>query len=178
LNNFPKVIKKIYAKVPWLAPSFIYSLFFGVIWLRPTLQSLRYSLDSSYIYGVEKAAIAHLSFGNHFVATYGPLGYAAQNFLPKEVSRVMIWQVLAVFAAGFGVYVFSKLYLNNTPKYKTWLFALLFLLALSLSVDEWIYFNVFLLYVFIYIKTDRRYRQYLMLGLSVLCSMLTLAKFT
>lgn len=178
MKDLAKTAKKIYLKVPWIIHSGIYSIIFGVFWLRPILQTLSYALDPSFIYGVEKAAINHISFGNHFIATYGPLGYAAQNFLPQEVGRTMIWQILTCIAVGFGVYIFSRLYLKNGSSYKVGFFALLLLLALSLSNNEWIYLNVFILYLFIYIKVDRRYRQYLMVGLTILASLLSLVKFT
>lgn len=178
MRRFADASKRIDFRMPWLLYPAGYSLIFATLWLKPALQTLTYSLDPSFIYGVEKAAINHISFGNHFISTYGPLGYAAQNFLPQEVGRTMAWQIMSCIAVGIGVYVFSRLYLKNLSRLKVGLLTLTLLFALALSVNEWIYLNIFILYLFIYIGYNQRNRQYFILGLSALGATLTLVKFT
>lgn len=160
-------------------PSVVYSLLFALLWLKPRLSSLSYgNLDPSYIYGVEKAALNHISFGNHFIATYGPLGYAANNFLAQNDVKMMIWEVAAVVAAGFGVYALSKLYLITQTRYSRILLSILLLFALSLATPEWLYLDIFLLYILIYIRGKGTYRDYLTVILPIIAALLTLVEFT
>ncbi|HUA13559.1 MAG TPA: hypothetical protein VL989_03610 [Candidatus Sulfotelmatobacter sp.] len=166
-------------KVNWsIAESAIYVAGLALFWLKPLLQGLSYgNLDPSFIYGVEKAALERISFGNHFIATYGPFSYAVNNFLPQDVIRTMIWQIVAVFAAGVGIYLFSKLYLSEIGKVKYFL-NLILMLSLSLAIPEWFYLNTFLIYLFIYIRAPQSLKNYLRILLPLASALLMLTKFT
>ncbi len=160
-------------------PPFLYSLFFAILWLKPRLYNLSYgSLDPSYIYGAQKAADMHASFGEEFTSNYGPLAYSVINFLPEHVYGMMFWHLAAVLAAGCGAYLFAKLYVPANRALRITA-ALLILVTLSLAGAEWLFLDLFILYGLIYLKvSDSLFKRRLAIGLAIISALFMLTKFT
>lgn len=152
----------------------------GLFVLGPKLLSLSYgNIDPSFNYGVNNAAASHESFGEQFIATYGPLGYLVANYLPQNVIKVSAWLLFYAIALGLGVYFFVTKYVK-TPK-KRWYSAIILLYVLTMNVGasiEWCYLSLFILYCFILLKLSLRSQTILFGLLSFMAALFSLTKFT
>jgi hypothetical protein len=136
------------------------------------------TIDPSFNYGVNAAAAAHLAFGTQFIATYGPLSFIINDYIPKYLNALDIWLVLYALVLGVGAWYFLLTYVKS----KRWLIApvLLYVLTIkSLSGDiEWNYLMLFVLYCFIYVRATQRVRIILTIFLAILAAVFSLTKFT
>ncbi len=148
----------------------------------PMLFGLMYGYaDPSYNYAYGKAAADHLSFGDQFISTYGPLGYLVSNYVPAHLHHVMAWYWVYLILLGVGVYWFCSLYIKRPGK--RLLAMLLLIYALSATKGggfmEWSYLLTFVLYGFIYLALPKaRKRTILLAGMAIIAAWFSLMKFT
>ncbi len=153
-------------------------LLFAVLWLKPTLGGLTYgNLDPSFIYGVEKAAASGVSFGDKFISTYGPLSYAVTNYVASNIYKVIVFELLTVLVVGFGIEWFGRLYLKGDTRTRITM-SILLVLSLSVCNTERLYLNLFVLYLFIYVKHNDKTKHNMSLCLAAVSALFTLMKFT
>lgn len=166
-------------RVQWLL---IYCLVLAALFsLSPRLMDLSYAtIDPSYNYGINKATADGLSFGDEFIATYGPLGHLVSNYLPENVLKVSIWMLAYVTALAVGVFLFCRMYIKGIKRQWLAATALLYVFAMTMGGGfiEWNYLSVFLLYCFVYLKAGQNRRLLLLIGLAVTAAVFSLVKFT
>jgi hypothetical protein len=149
--------------------------------LAPRLYSLSYgNLDPSFNYAFNQAAATKMSFGNNFISTYGPLGYLISNFLPQNLYKTSLWQIVYVILLALGVYLFVTYYCVRTNKKILLATILLFIFSISNGGDsfEWNLLSLFLLYCFLYLRLKGNKRLIVGIGLSVATAIFCLIKFT
>ena len=151
--------------------------------LHPPLDVPSAGLDPSFDYGFNKAALMHLSFGNHFISTYGPLGYLTHDFLPNYLFQASIVQVLYAIALGVGIYLLIIRFYKLQSRILSYLIALIMVYAFSLGSSSSIDFNylsVFLIYCTLFVTTQlsaRRKRIFLII-LALMAALFLYIKFT
>ncbi len=151
--------------------------------LHPPLDSLNIGLDPSFDYGFNKAAAMHLSFGNQFISTYGPLGYLTHDYLPQYLIRASVFQLLYAIALGIGVYLFMLRFYKLRSVLLGYITAALltyaFSIGSSISIDL-NYLSLFLMYCFLLISYEfsAHKRKVFLLILTLVAALFLYIKFT
>lgn len=151
--------------------------------LHPALVAVSTGLDPSFVYGFNKAISMHLSFGDQFISTYGPLGYLTHDLLPQYMVQASVAQVLYSIALGVGIYLFIKRLCKL--KSKLWGYAIAIVMAYAFSVGssssiDFNYLSLFLLYCFLLVSSELPYykRKLLLAALALVAAIFLYVKFT
>ncbi len=150
--------------------------------LSPTLLGLSYgNLDPSFNYGVNRAEIEGKSFGTEYISTYGPLGYIFANYLPENLLKVSIFNLIYSVLLGLGVYLLVRFYQRGLKRRILYIIGVLYVMSMTVGVfiNEWNLLALFIIYALVYQKMNRNiYRKLLYISLFIVAGIFSFIKFT
>lgn len=149
--------------------------------LAPRLFSLSYGqIDPSFNYAVNEAGEQGLSFGESFIATYGPLGFIIADYIPAQLMETSIWFLFFGAISAVGAYLFCRIYVKGFRRQLIAALGIIYCLNINNQGGfvEWNYLSTFLLFGFIYLRISDRKRIFLGGALAFIAAIFTLAKFT
>lgn len=102
-------------------------------------------LDSSFIYGLNDAAVKGASWGRDFISTYGPYGYLIQTMdMGNLVKYKIIFNLLLVVASGLAASAYLQSVSGLRPVARV-VMTLILIYALSIQDQEYRWLVLFLL---------------------------------